>query len=123
MHRSVVVPLRRPTSDTALLVQAASMGIRQVFQPGYQLSKAGVMLLDLVPGSVLQGELDLEEVAGRDRSKLMTSVDALNGRYGKGIVHIGSTGASNKARTWGMKQLRRTPQYTTRWEDVPIARA
>lgn len=123
MHRSVVVPLRRPTSDTALLVQAASMGIRQVFQPGYQLSKAGVMLLDLVPGSVLQEELDLEEVAGRDRSKLMTSVDALNGRYGKGTVHIGSTGASNKARTWGMKQLRRTPQYTTRWEDVPIARA
>ena len=123
MHRSIVVPLRRPTSDTALLVQAASMGIRQVFQPGYQLSKAGVMLLDLVPGSVLQGELDLEEVAGRDRSKLMTSVDALNGRYGKGTVHIGSTGASNKARTWGMKQLRRTPQYTARWEDVPIARA
>ena len=119
MHRSVVVPLRRPTSDTALLVQAASMGIRQVFQPGYQLSKAGVMLLDLVPGGELQGELDLEEVAGRDRSKLMTSVDALNGRYGKGTVHIGSTGASNKARTWGMKQLRRTPQYTTRWEDVP----
>ena len=99
------------------------MGIRQVFQPGYQLSTAGVMLLDLVPGSVLQGELDLEEVAGRDRSKLMISVDALNGRYGKGTVHIGSTGASNKARTWGMKQLRRTPQYTARWEDVPIARA
>ncbi|WP_254068163.1 DUF4113 domain-containing protein [Acidovorax sp. SRB_14] len=22
-----------------------------------------------------------------------------------------------------MKQERRTPQYTTRWEDVPIARA
>ena len=117
------MPLLRATSDTVPVVNAALAGLRRIYRSGYAFIKAGVMLLDLVPGSVLQGELDLEEVAGRDRSKLMTSVDALNGRYGKGTVHIGSTGASNKARTWGMKQLRRTPQYTTRWEDVPIARA
>ena len=30
---------------------------------------------------------------------------------------------SNKGKDWGMKQERRTPQYTTRWEDVPVARA
>ncbi|MNV99846.1 DNA polymerase V subunit UmuC [compost metagenome] len=81
------------------------------------------MLLDLMPGNMLQRELDLEEEDNRDRSKLMVALDALNGRYGKGTVHAASTGASDKTRTWGMKQERRTPQYTTRWEDVPIARA
>ena len=35
----------------------------------------------------------------------------------------GATGGTNKGKGWGMKQERRTPQYTTRWEDVPVARA
>ena len=84
---------------------------------------AGVMLLDLVPGNVLQGEVDLEEEDHRDRTKLMVALDTLNQRYGKGTVHSGATGGTNKGKDWGMKQERRTPQYTTRWEDVPVARA
>lgn len=122
-NKSVVVPLRRPTADTGKLVWAAAMGMRRMYEPGYKMAKAGVMLLDLVPGSVLQGELDLEEEDQRDRTKLMVALDALNGRYGKGTVHSASTGGTNKGKDWGMKQERRTPQYTTRWEDMPVARA
>lgn len=44
--RSVVVALPRPTSDTRPLVQAAIRGIKRIYQPGFHLSKAGVMLLD-----------------------------------------------------------------------------
>lgn len=94
-----------------------------MYEPGYKMAKAGVMLLDLVPGSVLQAELDLEEEDQRDRTKLMVALDTLNGRYGKGTVHSASTGGTNHGKDWGMKQERRTPQYTTRWEDVPVARA
>lgn len=123
-HKSVVVPLRRPTADTGMLVFAAAMGMRRIYEPGYKMAKAGVMLLDLVPGSVLQGELDLEEEDQRDRTKLMVALDTLNGRYGKGTVHSASTGGSSKGgKDWMMRQERRTPQYTTCWADVPIARA
>ena len=122
-NKSVVVPLRRPTADTGKLVWAAAMGMRRVYEPGYKMAKAGVMLLDLVPGNVLQAELDLEEEDQRDRTKLMVALDTLNGRYGKGTVHSASTGGTNKGKEWGMKQERQTPQYTTKWEDVPIARA
>ena len=122
-HRSVVVPLRRPTADTALLVGAASAGMRQIYEPGFQLIKAGVMLLDLVPGSVHQVELDLETEAGRDRTRLMTALDALNTRYGKGTLHVASTGVPDHNREWGMRQDRRTPQYTTNLADIPTARA
>lgn len=121
--RSIVVPLRRPTDHTAHLVQAAVAGMHQIYQPGYQLAKAGVMLLDLMPGGVLQGELDLDDEQARDRSRLMHALDALNSRFGRGTVHMASTGVDDKTRLWGMKQERRTPQYTTRWEDVPVARA
>ena len=122
-NKSVVVPLRRPTADTGKLVWAAAMGMRRMYEPGYKMAKAGVMLLDLVLGNVLQAELDLEEEDQRDRTKLMVALDTLNGRYGKGTVHSASTGGTNKGKDWGMKQERRTPQYTTRWEDVPAARA
>lgn len=77
------------------------------------------MLLDLVAGSVLQCELDLEEEDQRDRTKLIVVLDSLNQRYADGTVHSGATGGTNKGKDWGM----RTPQYTTRWEDMPGARA
>lgn len=122
-NRSIVLPLRRPTADTGELVSAAAAGMRRIYEPGYKMAKAGVMLLDLVPGGVLQGELDLEEEDHRDRTRLMVALDALNQRYGKGTVHSANTGGTNKRQAWVMKQERRTPQYTTRWEDVPVAKA
>ena len=122
-NRSIVVPLRRPTADTGELVSAAAASMRRIYKPGYKMAKAGVMLLDLVPGGVLQGELDLEEEDHRDRTRLMVALDALNQRYGKGTVHSANTGGTNKRQAWVMKQERRTPQYTTRWEDVPVAKA
>ena len=122
-NRSIVVPLRRPTADTGELVSAAAASMRRIYEPGYKMAKAGVMLLDLVPGGVLQGELALEEEDHRDRTRLMVALDALNQRYGKGTVHSANTGGTNKRQAWVMKQERRTPQYTTRWEDVPVAKA
>jgi len=127
--RSVVVPLRRPTDNTLALVQAAADGMRYMYVPGFRFIKAGVMLLDLQPANILQRELDLEPAARedsntpRDRSSLMTAMDTLNVRYGKGTVHSAATGKTGPYREWGMKQERRTPQYTTRLEDVPVARA
>lgn len=122
-HRSVVVPLRRPTSDTALLVQSAVVGLRQIYEPGYQLIKAGVMLLDLVPANVNQGELDLEPETTSDRRRLMVAMDALNDRFGKGTLHLASTGHDNELRSWGMRQERLTPQYTTQWGAGPVVKA
>jgi DNA polymerase V len=121
--RSMVNPLRRPTSDTALLVQAALMGLDRIYKPGFKYAKAGVMLLELQPDSQQQSELDLEDDHGEDRGSLMTALDGLNQRYGKGTVLMGSAGVEGNRRVWSMKQERRTPGYTTRWEDMPVARA
>jgi DNA polymerase V len=127
--RSVVVPLRRPTDDTLALTQAAADGMRYMYVPGFRFIKAGVMLMDLQPAGILQRELDLEPASHegtstpRDRSRLMTAMDTINGRFGKGTVHSAATGQQAPKREWGMKQERLTPQYTTRLEDVPVARA
>lgn len=121
--RSVVVPLRRPTADTRALVQAATAGMRYLYAPGYLLAKAGVMLLDLHADDVHQGELALEVESLRDRSQLLTAMDALNKRYGKGTVYVGAAGPARAPKAWGMRQERRTPRYTTRWDEMPVVRA
>lgn len=53
----------------------------------------------------------------------MTPMDSLNGRYGKGTVHLASTGVPDHRREWAMKQHRRTPDYPTSWTEVLVARA
>ncbi|WP_342133541.1 Y-family DNA polymerase [Hydrogenophaga sp. OTU3427] len=123
LSRSVTVPLRRPTADSRVLAQAAANGMRWMYVPGYELIKAGVILVDLQSAAVQQGELDLEQEEDRDQSRLMTAMDTVNSRYGKGTLRVAATGQDGPSRTWGMKQERRTPQYTTRLEDVPTARA
>ena len=121
--RSTTVPLRRPTSDTAHIVAAALAGLKAIYRPGFKLAKAGVMLLDLQPDSIQQGELELEADEPPDRSRLMSALDGLNERYGRGTVLMASAGLAGDRRTWSMKQERRTPGYTTCVADMPVARA
>ena len=53
----------------------------------------------------------------------MSALDGTNHRYGRGTVLMASAGLTGDKRLWAMKQERRTPAYTTRWEDMPVARA
>ena len=121
--QSVVMPLRRPTADTSLLVQAAVRGITSIYRPGFQLAKAGVMLLELISDTVCQGELDLESDRGNNRTRLLSAFDAINERFGRGSISMASAGLNNTQRGWAMRQDRLTPQYTTQWSDLPLARA
>ena len=121
--RSMVIPLRRPTSDTAHVVAGALAGLKAIYRPGFKFAKAGVMLMELQPDSVQQAELDLAGDDGRNRGNLMSTLDGLNQRYGKGSVLMASAGLQGDKRVWTMKQERRTPGYTTCWEDMPVARA
>ena len=85
--------------------------------------KAGVMLLELQPCTVLQSELDLQADDSPDRRRLMMALDELNQRYGRGTVKLASAGLLGERRAWTMKQERRTPGYTTCWADIPVVRA
>jgi DNA polymerase V len=135
---SVTIPLAAPTADTRLLVAAGTAAVRRLWRPGFNYAKAGVTLVDLQQaGAAGQGELDLFAPAeddggaapsqtGRDRTRLMDAMDTLNRRFGRDAVRIGTqTLASSRqeTRSWAIKQERRTPRYTTRWEEMPVVRA
>jgi len=126
--RSVIVPLRRPSGDTGPIVQAAVMGLQSIFRAGYKYAKAGVMLLDLRPDGIRQSELDWGDESEStnseiERTRLMSALDSINARYGRGTMKMASAGLGGDRRVWSMRQERRTPAYTTRLADIPIARA
>ncbi|MFM9427999.1 DNA polymerase V [Variovorax sp. GrIS 2.14] len=119
--RSVTVPLRRPTAETALIAASAIRGLKAIFKPDYKYAKTGVMLLDLQDASVEQGELDFDD-PGRDRGPLMSALDAINRQHGRGAIQPGSAGMTGAKRQWVMRQSLKTPNYTTSWADLPVAR-
>jgi len=61
--------------------------------------------------------------ADADRGKHVRAVDAFNGRYGCGAVQLAGAGLAGEARLWATTQEHKTPNYTTSWTDLPIARA
>ena len=131
---NVTVPLVRPTGDTAVLVAAAAAAVRAQFRAGFRYAKAGAVLSDLRPAGQSQGELDLfspaqpaaAAPADTARTKLMTAMDALNHRFGRDSVRLGSQALAShgaEVRVWATRQERRSPRYTTRWDEMPVVRA
>ncbi len=124
--RTWTTPLPRPTDDTQRLVQAAVRGLEAAYTPGYRYAKVGVTLQDLQAATHRHDELPgfaSGHAPAPDRGPLMKAMDAVNRRYGKGTLTVASTGATRPQRHWVMRQERRTPRYTTQWDELPEVRA
>lgn len=121
-HPAAVTPFSSPTRDTARLIQAARGGLERIFRPGLRYKKAGVMLLDLVPDTVCQGELFGTGAApdGARRGRLLAVLDQLNGEMGQGTLRFAAEGTGQP---WRMKRDKLTAAFTSRWEALAVARA
>jgi len=112
---SLAVPLPQPTHDTLVVNRWADALCERMFREGYQYKKAGVMLSELSP--VTHQQDDWLEASPPGHSKLMQALDHLNARYGRGAVKVSTQGAYQG---WQMRQERKSPNYTTDWDDVPV---
>ena len=130
------IPLVRPTADTADLMRAVEIAVRTQFRSGFRYAKAGAVLSELQPAGHEQGELDLFSAGDEQpatpapapdpRARLMAAMDTLNNRFGRDSVRIGSTTVASRnaeVAVWATKQERRSPRYTTRWDEMPVVRA
>lgn len=125
---AVTVPLVRPSADTSELVHSAIAGLRLIYRKGYRYAKAGVMLIELQPQELHQVELDFGQTDAvehsLERGRLMSAVDSVNRKFGRGTLTLaGADGLARANRPWQMRQERMTQNYTTSWDEMPIARA
>jgi len=97
------------------LIRSAFDCLRKIYRPQFEYRKAGVRLTELVPINEVQADMFNAEDEGR-RKKLMTALDLVNQRFGSGTLQYASSGI---ARTWKTKFLKRSPAYTTDWNQLP----
>lgn len=117
-QRSIIVPMSEPTGDTKKLVNAAVQGLGVVFRNGYGYKKSGVLLMGLQPNYAVQASL-FDDVVGQEKSdSLMRVMDSINRRMGKGSVTIAASGTH---RRWAMRRDNKSPNYTTDWNELPVA--
>ncbi len=96
------------------MTQAVFKAAIELFQPGVRYYKIGVGLLDLIDEHQVQ--LDLFNPP-KHNPALMQVLDGLNGRYGADTLFVAAQGINPK---WGMRRQLLSPQYTTRWQDIPV---
>ncbi|MGB8701367.1 MAG: DUF4113 domain-containing protein, partial [Thermosynechococcaceae cyanobacterium] len=115
---AVTLTLAHSADHTAEILQYALMGGDRLFQEGRQFKKAGVILLGLRPKSKRQlGLWEPDEVRS---DALMQVVDAMNTRFGQRTIQFAVAGLQ---KPWAMRAERRSPRYTTVWNEIPVVRA
>ena len=115
----LLVPLPDPTDDTRLLASAATLGLGLIFKPGYQYKKAGIMLTLISDKAKRQQTLFDDPLQRAQSAKLMAAMDAINAEFGRDTVRTGATGTEKR---WAMRSENRSPRFTTRWDELPIAK-
>ncbi|MFQ3175404.1 MAG: DNA polymerase V [Psychromonas sp.] len=109
----IIKHFTRATNNTLDLLKAINDNIDSLFQPGIQYYKVGIGLLNLSSEKHQQFELFSEP---KSDDRVMKVLDNINQKYGTDSVLIASQGIDEK---WAMRRQFLTPQYTTKWHDIP----
>ena len=113
------ISLLEATQDTHELVAASLHAGTRAWKDGYRYAKAGLVLTDLVAATHIQKSF-FQDIDRDERQRLMSALDAVNSRFGRGSLFPAAMGIR---REWSTKFEMRTPRYTTRWDELPVVRA
>ena len=112
--RAIRLPVA--TADSGKLVAAAMTCLNAIYRPGFRYKKAGVTFLDLKPAGQVQGGLFDPPDDTRSTAR-MRALDALNARYGRGTVTIGTAG-QGRGKGWTMRRDHTSARFTTDWHEL-----
>jgi DNA polymerase V len=111
---SATIEMPVPTDATDELIAYALRCLGGIYRKGYRFYRAGIILMDLVPADQIQTDLFDTRDRARDRS-LMRTLDSVNAHMGAGTLTFAAAGI---VRPWKTKFKRKSPRYTTRWEEL-----
>jgi DNA polymerase V len=115
----MMIGLPHPTNDSRELVDAVLSCLRRMYRKGFRYQKAGVMLSDITPATIVQEELFSTAPASRKSTALMSVLDRINTKMGTGTLKLASEGVGQD---WKMKRENMSPAYTTCWKELPVVR-
>lgn len=103
-----------PTDANQELQEWTIKTLERVFRDGYDYRKAGIILSGLVPAENTSKRIFDDEKFQRQHN-LMKAVDEINQKFGKDTVRFGSVVRDGD---WKMKQIYKSPAYTTSWSEL-----
>ena len=104
------------TDDTRRLVTVALWGLKKIFLPGFKYAKAGIMLGEIVPLAGVQTDLFSQVQTNAVSDKIMATMDAINGKWGRSTIKLASEGMK---KPWKMRSNNKSPSWTTKWDELP----
>jgi len=116
---SDIVQMPYPTDDTRLITALARDTASRLYSPGHAYLKAGIGLIEIVARKHYQFDL-LHQGQPEKSDKIMAVMDKINRNEGRGTLFLASQGVS---RPWYMRQQFTSPQYTTKWNELPVVKA
>ncbi len=115
--KSIGIKLPYPLSDTSSLIKYTFIGLEKIFKKGYRYKKSGVILTDIHPSKNVQFNFQVEEHLKHlnKYENISSSIDLINQKWGRDTIKIASMGINSNTI---MKQERKSPRYTTSWEEM-----
>ena len=121
-HQSITIPLTEASDNTLTLTNAALAGLKQIYQPNFRYKKAGVILNLISDKPTIQQSL-FEDVESKGKSaSLMKAVDQINTRFGNAAIRSAAAGTNSTKEVWQMRSNNKSPNYTTKWDELPVVR-
>ena len=120
-HATVHLP--ESTDDTLVLIRHARQATQHIWKSGYRYKKAGVQLGAIEPRQQNQLNLwnaEMDDATTPRSAGVMNVLDQINRTMGADTIRPGSMGTGvNRL----IRRDHRSPRYTTRWNELPVARA
>ncbi|MFA6915427.1 MAG: Y-family DNA polymerase [Parachlamydiales bacterium] len=108
--------LPTPTSFAPLLIKYAKLGIEQLFSPGQNYRKSGIILTDIVQENAYQTDLfSPPSPKNIKHSQAMLALDSINQRYGSHTLQFAAEGL---LKSWKNRQDLQSPAFTTNWNEL-----
>lgn len=107
------------TAYTPELVRVALIGLDEIYRPGYEYKRTGVVLLDIVSQDTVQLDLFEGDTDFQRRRRLMQTVDKINDCWGAHTLTFAGMGLR---KPWKMQQQRLSPRFTTHWRELLTVR-
>ncbi|MBU0480601.1 MAG: Y-family DNA polymerase [Proteobacteria bacterium] len=115
-HRTTL--LTGQTANTGELTRAAIRCLKTIYRPGHRYKKAGILLSGLTSDACRQPGLFTP--AADQQPELMAAIDRVNRHMGHYTLQYGVAGFR---KDWRNRQDRRSPAYTTCWQQLVMVKA
>lgn len=117
-QETMSIALSSSTNCSIQIGQAATVCLKRIFKKRTLYKKASILLSHLESEQNRSVGLFETEASIKKETALMQTLDTLHARYGKKSLFLGGEGFKEP---WAHTSLRRSPRYTTCWDELPIA--